>query len=127
MLLIAFKITKFVYRKEHIFYVKLLYGLLTTKNVDAVSLDKYAKVLSTLIKKKYLIPRSELVLDWLPLFELYQFWEDSSVAMRGLLKGTAEFKAELKRVIKYCRGYFSDESTREMMDRWSPMLCPADR
>ena len=30
------------------------------------------KVLSALLKKKYLVPRSELQLDWKPLFDLFQ-------------------------------------------------------
>ena len=117
----------FFCREEHIFFIKLLYGLLTTSNVDPVSLDKYAKVLYALIKKKYLIPRSQLILDWVPLFELYQFWDDSSVSMRGLLKYQTGFKEQLRSVIKVCRGYFSDDSTREMLSRWTPLLCPADR
>ena len=100
---------------------------MTTKNVDPVSLDKYAKVLYALIKKKYLIPRSQLIIDWKPLFELYSSWEDSSLSMRGLLKCQAGFKEQVKTIIKVCRGYFSDSSTSEMLERWSPMLCPADR
>ena len=95
--------------------------------MDPVSLDKYAKVLYALIKKKYLIPRSQLIIDWKPLFELYKFWEDSSLSMRGLVKCQAGFKDQIKTIVKVCRGYFSDESTSEMLSRWSPMLCPADR
>ena len=92
-----------------------------------MSLDKYAKVLYALIKKKYLVPRSQLIIDWKPLFELYQFWDDSSVSMRGLLKCQVGFKEQLKTIIKVCRGYFSDEATSEMLERLRPMLCPADR
>ena len=33
-------------KEEHIYLIKVLYGLLTTKNIDPVSLDKFAKVLS---------------------------------------------------------------------------------
>lgn len=114
-------------RQQHVYLIKLLYGLLTTKNTDPTSLDKFAKVLYALIKKKYLIPRSELELDWLPLFELHQFWEDSSLALRGLLKAPAGFKLQIKSVIKVCRGYFSSSSTGAMLARWRPLLCPADR
>ena len=32
-------------KEEHIYLIKVLYGLLTTKNIDPVSLDKFAKVL----------------------------------------------------------------------------------
>jgi len=114
-------------REEHVFLIKVLFGLLITKNTDPVSLDKFAKVLFALLKKKYLIPRSELILDWGPLFTLYQFWEDSSPAVRGLLKCPAGFKLQIKSVIKVCRGYFSDSSTEEMLTRWKHLLCPADR
>ena len=95
--------------------------------MDPVSLDKYAKVLYALIKKKYLVPRTHLILDWRPLWELFRFWDDSSFSMRGLLKCASEFKTQLRQVIKVCRGYFSDESTQEMLTLWKPMLCPADR
>ena len=114
-------------REDHIFYVKLVYGLLTTKNLDPVTLDKFAEVMCVLTKKWHLLPRADLTLDWVPLFELYHFWEDSSVSMRGLVLAPADFKTELCNVIQCCRGYFSDESTGEMLERWAPMLCPGDR
>ena len=109
------------------FFIKLLYGLLTTKNVDPVSLDKFAKVLYALIKKKYLIPRSHLILDWRPLWELFRFWDDSSFSMIYLLECSEKFKTRLRQVIEVCREYFSDESTEEMLTLWKPLLCPADR
>ena len=87
-------------REEHIFYIKLLYGLLTTKNIDPISLDKFAKVLFALIKKKFLVPRSQLILDWVPLYEMFHMWDDSSVSMRGLLKSQTGFKEQLKSIIK---------------------------
>jgi len=59
-------------RADHIYLIKVVFGLLTTKNVDPQILDKFAKVLSALLKKKYLVPRSELQLDWKPLFDLFQ-------------------------------------------------------
>ena len=89
-----------IVREEHIFYIKLLYGLLTTKNIDPISLDKFAKVLFALIKKKFLVPRSQLILDWVPLYEMFHMWDDSSVSMRGLLKSQTGFKEQLKSIIK---------------------------
>jgi len=112
---------------DHVYLIKVLYGLLTTKNIDPVSLDKFAKVLFALLKKKYLVPRSKLELDWESLFELFEFWEDSSATLRGLLKPPQGFKAQIKSLIKVCRGYFSVSSTKEMLAKWRHMLCPADR
>ena len=31
-------------REDHIYLIKVLFGLLTTKHVDSISLDKFAKV-----------------------------------------------------------------------------------
>jgi proteasome activator subunit 4 len=114
-------------RPDHVYLIKVVFGLLTTRHVDPHILDKHAKVLSALLKKKYLIPRSELQLDWRPLFQLLQSWEDSSPAVRGLLKAPQGFKAQVKAVVKVSRGYFTDSSTAEMLAEWSHMLCPADR
>ena len=41
-------------REEHVFLIKVLFGLLTTKNTDPVSLDKFAKVTLTAEKTKLL-------------------------------------------------------------------------
>jgi hypothetical protein len=60
-------------------------------------------VLHALLKKKYLLSRSDLVLEWEPLFQLYWFWEDSSLALRGLLKPSNGFKAQIKSAIKVSR------------------------
>ena len=92
--------------------------MLTTKHVDPLTLDKFAKVLYALIKKKYLIPRSLLVLDWRPLYELYHYWDNCSLSLRGLLKTPTSFKDDLKNLIKFCRAYFSDDSTSEMLVHW---------
>jgi hypothetical protein len=64
-------------------------------------------VLHALLKKKYLLSRSDLVLEWEPLFQLYWFWEDSSLALRGLLKPSNGFKAQIKSAIKVSREYWA--------------------
>jgi hypothetical protein len=57
-------------------------------------------VLHALLKKKFLLTRKDLVLEWEPLFHLYWFWEDSSLALRGLLKPSQGFKSQIKSAIK---------------------------
>jgi len=114
-------------KTDHVFFVRIMFDLLTTPNVDTVSADKFAKVLSALLKKKYLLTRKDLILEWKPLFDLYAYWEDSSLALRGLLKPAPGFKSQLKIVIKWCRNYWSEDATGEMLDKWRPMLCPHDR
>ena len=80
-----------------------------------------------LIKKKYLLKRTDLELNWRPLYEAYYFWEESSASIRYMVKAHNTFKNNLKNVIKHSRSYFSDSSTAEMLEEWRPMLCPCDR
>ena len=84
-------------------------------------------MLVILLKKKYLLSREDLTLDWIPLYELYHYWEDSSFAVRGLVRGHDELKSQIKSLIQYSRSYFSNEATQQMLDRWRPMFCPLDR
>lgn len=114
-------------KEDHIFIIKILYGLFTTPNMDPLLLDEIAKVLVTVLKKKYLLSRKDLQLDWKPLFDVYKHYEDSSGAMRGMIKGNLGLKSQIKSVVKFSRAYFPDSATQEMLDRWRPMLCPFDR
>jgi hypothetical protein len=50
--------------------------------MDPVSLEKIGKLLVSLLKKKYLLERTDLELEWRPLYEMYKHWEDSSAAVR---------------------------------------------
>ena len=113
--------------QDHVWLIKLLYGFLTSDNVDPVSLDKYCKVLISLTKKKFLLTEANLILDWKPLYKLIYKYEDSSEASRGLIKVQTGLKLTLRTVIKFSRSYFSHESTQEMLDEWRPLLCPFDR
>ena len=54
-----------------------------------------AKVLVTVLKKKYLLSRKDLQLDWKPLFDLYFHYEDSSGAMRSMVKGIVGLKQQV--------------------------------
>ena len=113
--------------EEHVWLIKLLYALLTTENVDPVSLDKYAKVFINLCKKKYLLSNTDLNLDWKPLYKLVYKYEDSSEATCGLIKVQAGLIVSLRSVVKYARPFFSHQSTREILDEFRPSLCPFDQ
>ena len=80
-----------------------------------------------MLKKKWLLSRSDLVLPWRPLYEMFHFYEESSVAVRAMVKTNINFRTQLKEVIKFARAYFPDEATQEMLKEWMPMLCPVDR
>ena len=123
VILFGLRVTK----EDHIFLIEALFELIKIPNLDPITLEKICKVLVILLKKKYLLSREDLTLDWIPLYELYHYWEDSSFAVRGLVRGHDELKSQIKSLIKYSRSYFSNEATQQMLDRWRPMFCPLDR
>lgn len=112
---------------DHVWLIKLLYGLITTPNVDPLNLDKYGKMLISMTKKKYLLTSANLILDWKPMFKTLHKYEDSSDAARGMIKSQSGLKATLRSIVKFTRSFYSHESTQEMLDEWRPMMCPFDR
>ncbi len=114
-------------QEDHVFLVKTLYGLLFVPNVDPVTLDKLTKTLVPILKKKYLLANTGLLLEWRPLFDLYYRFEGSSAATRGLLKAPAGLLSNIRSVVKFSRSWFSEDATQEMLDLWRPKLCPFDR
>ena len=57
-------------QEDHIWFIKVLYGLLVAVNVDPVRVEKFGKLLISLVKKKYLVASANLILDWKPLYKL---------------------------------------------------------
>ena len=117
-------------KADHVYFVKTCFDVIVEEELgafDTAALNKVLQLLLFLIKKKYLLSRADLTLPWRPLFNVFERWEDSSYATRQMLKPQAGFRASLKTVIKYCRAYFPEEATSEMLELWSPLLCPTDR
>ena len=88
--------------------------------------EKIVKVLSVLLKKKYLLSRQDLLIEWRPLYRLYYHHEHSNAAARNLNPSVSGFKSSLAGLIKYARAYFSENATEEMLAEWRPLLYPAD-
>ena len=55
--------------EDHVWFIKGAYALVVTPNVDPLSLEKFGKILISLVKKKYLLVDANLILDWRPLYE----------------------------------------------------------
>ena len=59
-------------KEDHVYFVKLFYHLLTTPDLEPQLIDNWGSVLLTLLKKKKLLSRSDLVLPWRPLYHTVQ-------------------------------------------------------
>ncbi len=82
-------------KADHVFFIRVAFEVFTTEHMDPVSLTQVGRVLVALVKKKYLLSREDITLDWKRLFDLYYHWEDSSAAVRTMIKPTSEFKSQV--------------------------------
>lgn len=105
---------------------------------------KFAQMLTILLKKKELLAPDELVLEWRPLYELYNSLFYNSYNTIGMLmlpsrtrraasrllsrkKGeTSNAEGVVESMIRVCRPYFSPGSTSEILEEVRPMMCPFD-
>ena len=71
--------------EDHVWMVKLFYGLLLSDHIDHMYLNKFGQILGTLTGKEYLLQNKDLILDWRPLYDLYYKFEDSKQFIYGLL------------------------------------------
>ena len=111
--------------EDHVWMVKLFYGLLLSDHIDHMYLDKFGQILGTLTGKEYLLENKDLILDWRPLYDLYYKFEDSKQFTYGLLRVQSELKSTLRMVIANSRPFFDKNATQEMLDEWRPLLCPS--
>lgn len=73
-----------------------------------------------------MISRDELVIEWRPLYDLYERTIYSQHEHLGLLLIPEHYEDTLKNFIRYARVYFSVDATQEMLEEWRPLLCPYD-
>ncbi|XP_058477820.1 proteasome activator complex subunit 4B isoform X2 [Solea solea] len=113
-------------KDDHIFFIKLLYELVTLPNLEPHMMQSYARLLIHLLKKKELLSRDDLQLPWRPLYDLYEKVIFSKTEHLGLIWFPSSVEHILKALIKSCRLYFPTSSTKEMLDEWRPLLCVFD-
>ncbi|KAH9375495.1 hypothetical protein HPB48_023088 [Haemaphysalis longicornis] len=83
--------------------------------------------LAQLHRRRELLSRDQLCIQWRPLYELYERLECSRDRELGLLRPPANLATRLETMVACCRVYFSAASTIEMLEEWLPLLCPFDR
>ncbi|XP_061414922.1 proteasome activator complex subunit 4 isoform X2 [Lethenteron reissneri] len=132
-------------KEDHVLFVNLVYELVTIPNLEVSMVQSFARLLITLLKKKDLLSRDDIVLPWRPLYQLvervfysknehlglnwYPNSQQGSPSPRSLLLNAihrCSLENVLKSLVRCCRTYFSDKSTAEMLDEWRPLLCPFD-
>ncbi|XP_077865747.1 proteasome activator complex subunit 4-like [Saccoglossus kowalevskii] len=113
-------------KEDHLVFVKLMYELLTIPDLEFRLIQKFAHTLVTLLKKKALLSRDDLILPWRPLYKVVERVYYSHYEPLGLEWLPPTIDNVLKNLIKCARLYFPLESTQEMLDEWRPLLCPFD-
>ncbi|KAH9384576.1 hypothetical protein HPB48_026585 [Haemaphysalis longicornis] len=114
-------------KTDHIVLVEFLLELLVIRGLDLVIVGQLAHAISLLLKRRELLSRDQLCIQWRPLYELYERLECSRDRELGLLRPPANLATRLETMVACCRVYFSAASTIEMLEEWLPLLCPFDR
>ncbi|XP_064483757.1 proteasome activator complex subunit 4-like [Ornithodoros turicata] len=113
-------------KEDHVHVINLLMELIAIPNLELNVVQKIAQTLTALMKKKELLSRNDLSIAWRPLYELYERALYSPYEHLGMLLLPSNFETSLKTLIRSCRTYFTVASTQEMLDEWTPLLCPFD-
>uniref|UniRef100_A0A3Q3F4X4 Proteasome activator subunit 4a n=1 Tax=Labrus bergylta TaxID=56723 RepID=A0A3Q3F4X4_9LABR len=113
-------------KEDHVLFIKLLYELVTIPRLEISMMQGLARLLINLLKKRELLSREDLELDWRPLYELHDRILFSKTEHLGLNWFPNSVESVLKTLVKSCRPYFSESATQEMLDEWRPLLCPFD-
>ncbi|XP_060526500.1 proteasome activator complex subunit 4-like [Cylas formicarius] len=111
-------------KEDHIALIKLFYELVTIPDLEPTRVNKCALTLTQLLKKKYLITRDELELEWRPLYDLCLRTLEKSKTDIGMYRYFTTFEGNLFSMIRVCRIYFPASSTQEILDEFRPKLCP---
>ncbi|TKS85439.1 Proteasome activator complex subunit 4A [Collichthys lucidus] len=98
-------------KEDHVLFIKLLYELVTIPRLEISMMQGLARLLINLLKKRELLSREDLELNWRPLYELHDRILFSKTEHLGL---------------NWFPKYFSESATQEMLDEWRPLLCPFD-
>lgn len=104
--------------------VKLFYELMTISDLEPTRVNKCAFTLSQLLKKKHLLSRDDLQLEWRPLYDLCIRALDKSKSGIGMYRYFSTFESTLFTAIKNCKLYFPASATQEILDEFRSKLCP---
>lgn len=113
-------------KEDHVLFVKLYLELITIPDVEGALIELFFSVLHKLLKKRKLLTRSDLTIEWRPLYLLVKRVLYSKMAEAGLEWLPSTIETNMKSVILYCSPYFPLSATKEILDEFKPLLCPYD-
>ena len=79
-------------------------------------INHVAGALNSLLKKRELLTRLDLMIEWKPLYELYERLFHTNIESLGLIKLPNSIGQSITSLIKYSRPYFSMDSTEVCID-----------
>ena len=89
--------------------------------------NKAANALIHLLRRRDLLKRDDLELDWRPLYRLYERFVFSPFGPLGLLRYPQSLESNLRLLIRTCRAYFNVATTaNEVLEEFRPLMCPFD-
>ncbi|KAK7788859.1 hypothetical protein R5R35_013064 [Gryllus longicercus] len=103
-----------------------MYELILIPHLEPYLFREFINILIELLKKKELISPAELVIPWVPLYNLCKNILFSSRVSLGMYGYSLLIQKEFVALIQIARFYFEETATKEMLDEWKPMLCPFD-
>ncbi|CAH1108407.1 unnamed protein product [Psylliodes chrysocephalus] len=110
-------------KEDHIALIKLFYELVIIPDLEPTRINKCATMLIQLLKKKYLLTRDDLQLDWRPLYDLCVKLMEKSKTVIGMYRYAANFEMTIFHLIRLCKVYFPASVTQEILDEFRPKLC----
>ncbi|KAK9875517.1 hypothetical protein WA026_007908 [Henosepilachna vigintioctopunctata] len=117
------KLHGFMFSKEdHINFIKIYLEVLTIEKQELFMLMKWCSTVNILLKKRYLLSRDDLQIEWRPLYNLLV---DANTKFHKL-KTQYVLRQGIINMTKLCKTYFPVSATQEILDELKPYLCPFD-
>lgn len=110
-------------KEDHIYFIDLLLQVIQIPEISASKLMTCSSLLTTLLKKRELLSRDDLEIDWRPLYQLFDdriYSSKNIVVINGL-------ESNLKGLLRAARVYFPMSSTADILEEFRPYLCPYDK
>ncbi|VDP41341.1 unnamed protein product [Soboliphyme baturini] len=104
-----------------------MYELVVLPGLEARLVKSFGFIFKNLTSKVRLISRDDLTLEWRPLYDLYTYIAFGNLEEDGLFLFPSNMLNSLESVIRLARLYFTDESTREILEELRPLMCPWDK